>query len=205
MSENMQDPFWDPSWYSQDVQLAPYDLDQSISQDTSDVMGLYNDYNSSAWEPPAVDESLSEASTPRADSQHQNEADLQNRNRRSRTSSRSMDALQRRREQNRISQIAHRQRSKKQVENLREQLIDCTEYNHNMYRTLQSLGEKTQALASEIQQALTVRPPQPDVEKSRVGSEEAQWLPGSRDSSQMLGQTSAEFIPPHLFEREIVA
>jgi hypothetical protein len=135
-------------------------------------MGLYNDNGSSAWESKAVDES-SETSTPRADNQHQHEAEHQNRDRRSRTSSRSMDVVQRRREQNRISQMAHRQRSKKQVENLREQLIDCTEYNNNMYRTLQSLGEKTQALAAEIQQALAARPPQTDVEQSRMGSEEA--------------------------------
>jgi hypothetical protein len=158
-------------------------------------MGLYNDNDSSAWESTAVDES-SEVSTPRAENQHQHEAEHQNRNRRSRTSSRSMDVVQRRREQNRISQMAHRQRSKKQVENLREQLIDCTEYNHNMYRTLQSLGEKTQALAAEIQQALTARPPQPDVEQSRMGSEEAQWLPGSRVGSRTVGQTSTGFIPP---------
>ncbi|PMD45904.1 hypothetical protein L207DRAFT_203433 [Hyaloscypha variabilis F] len=195
MSENIQDSFWDPSWYSQDLQSAPYDLDQSSSQDTPDLMGLYNDNDSSAWESTAVDES-SEVSTPRAENQHQHEAEHQNRNRRSRTSSRSMDVVQRRREQNRISQMAHRQRSKKQVENLREQLIDCTEYNHNMYRTLQSLGEKTQALAAEIQQALTARPPQPDVEQSRMGSEEAQWLPGSRGDSRTVGQTSTGFIPP---------
>jgi hypothetical protein len=117
--------------------------------DDSDFIGMIDDTTNS-WNTPTLDDSLSEASTPRAEPQQHIEGNHQNRNSRDRTSSRSVDVVQRRREQTRVSQMAHRQRSKKQVDDLRRQLETSTEYNHTMYHTLQTLGEKTQALATEI-------------------------------------------------------
>jgi hypothetical protein len=163
--------------------------------DDSDFMGMIDDTTTSSWNTPALDESLSEASTPRAEPQQHIEGNHQNRNSRDRTSSRSTDAVQKRREQNRISQMAHRQRSKKQVEDLRRQLETSTEYNHTMYHTLQTLGEKTQALAMEIQQALALQPPYQVHERSRTGSEELHWSPGSREDHQAPRQTK-ELVPP---------
>jgi len=71
------------------------------------MVGLYTDDDSPGWDPQAVDRSQREASTPHAGSHHRNEADAHS-DHQSRTSSKSIDAVQRRREQNRLSQMARR-------------------------------------------------------------------------------------------------
>lgn len=66
---------------------------------------------------------------------------------------------EKRRQQNRNSQIAHRQRNKKLIEDLRQELTDYSVYSQDMYHTLQSLRETTKALVSTIDQALSMHPP----------------------------------------------
>jgi hypothetical protein len=66
---------------------------------------------------------------------------------------------EKRRQQNRNSQIAHRQRNKKLIEDLRQELTDYSVYSQDMYHTLQSLKETTKALVSTIDQALSMHPP----------------------------------------------
>lgn len=69
------------------------------------------------------------------------------------------EAAKKRRQQNRNSQIAHRQRSKKLVEDLRHEIEEYSEYSQEMYQTLQSLRETTKALVSTIEDALSRQPP----------------------------------------------
>jgi hypothetical protein len=69
------------------------------------------------------------------------------------------DLSNKRREQNRNSQIAHRQRNKKLIEDLRQELTEYSEYSQHMYQTLQNLRQTTQALVSTIDQALSIQPP----------------------------------------------
>ncbi|KAH8749790.1 hypothetical protein F5882DRAFT_445771 [Hyaloscypha sp. PMI_1271] len=195
MSEHTQNFFWEPAWYIQGVHSVPFDLDQPSPHENSYFMSMTEDPKISAWNIPVLDESLSESSTPRAEIEQYIEANILNHNSRRHDSRKSMDAKKKRREQNRISQMAHRQRSKKQLEYFRNRLEECTEYNHAMYRTLQALGEKTQALACEIKHALSLQPPQRELEQYRSGSEEFQWPPWSRDGSPMLRRTGKEVVP----------
>jgi hypothetical protein len=209
MSEHTQNFLWEPAWYIQGVHSVPFGLDQvcelhivsgiaNIQQpsphENSDFMSMIEDPKISAWNIPVLDESLSESSTPRAETEQHIEANILNHNSRRRDSRKPMDAKKKRREQNRISQMAHRQRSKKQLEYFRNRLEECTEYNHTMYRTLQALGEKTQALACEIKHALSLQPLQRELEQSRMGSEEFQWAPWSRDGPPMLRRTGKEVV-----------
>jgi hypothetical protein len=69
------------------------------------------------------------------------------------------DLSNKRRQQNRKSQIAHRQRNKKLIEDLRQEVTEYSEYNQYMYQTLQDLRETTKALVSTIDQALSMQPP----------------------------------------------
>jgi hypothetical protein len=209
MLEHTQDFFWEPAWYIQGVHSVPFDLEQvcvlhimsgiaNIQQpsphENSYFMSMTEDPKIPAWNIPVLDESLSESST-RAETEQHIEANNLNHNSRRRDSRKSMDAKKKRREQNRISQMAHRQRSKKQLEYFRNQLEECTQYNHTMYRTLQALGEKTQELACEIKHALSLQPPQPELEQSRIGSEEFQWPPWSHDGSPTLRRMGTEVAP----------
>jgi hypothetical protein len=210
MLEHTQDFFWEPAWYIQGVHSVPFGLDQVCRlhilsgianiqqpspQDNSKFMSMIEDPKISTWNIPVLDESLSEPSTPRAETEQHIEANNLNHNSRRRDSRKSMDAKKKRREQNRISQMAHRQRSKKQLEYFRNQLEECTQYNHTMYWTLQALGEKTQELACEIKHALSLQPPQPELEQSRIGSEEFQWPPWSHDGSPTLRRMGTEVAP----------
>jgi hypothetical protein len=78
---------------------------------------------------------------------------------------------EKRRQQNRNSQIAHRQRNKKLIEDLRQELTDYSVYSQDMYHTLQSLRETTKALVSTIDQALSMHPPkQNDLTKEQKSS-----------------------------------
>jgi len=78
---------------------------------------------------------------------------------------------EKRRQQNRNSQIAHRQRNKKLIEDLRQELTDYSVYSQDMYQTLQSLRETTKALVSTIDQALSMHPPKRnDLTKERKSS-----------------------------------
>jgi bZIP transcription factor len=67
---------------------------------------------------------------------------------------------EKRRQQNRNSQIAHRQRNKRMMEDLRQEVTDFSEYSQDMYQTLQSLRETTKALVLTLDQALSMRPPE---------------------------------------------
>jgi len=69
------------------------------------------------------------------------------------------DAVKRRRQQNRNSQTAYRQRTKKLIEDLRQEVTEYSEYSQDMYQTLQSLRETTRALVSTIDHALSKQPP----------------------------------------------
>jgi hypothetical protein len=66
----------------------------------------------------------------------------------------SSEAIQRRRQQNRASQLAFRARSKKMVEDLRQQLTQCTEHNNTIYVTMQNLLENADSLKRAIENAL---------------------------------------------------
>jgi hypothetical protein len=48
----------------------------------------------------------------------------------------SSEAIQPRRQQNRANQVAFRARTKKMVDDLQQQLTQCTEHNTTMYSTL---------------------------------------------------------------------
>jgi hypothetical protein len=69
----------------------------------------------------------------------------------------SAEAIERRRQQNRASQLAFRARTKKLVEDLRQQITECTEHNHTMYITMQNLLEKTEMLKTSIEGALALQ------------------------------------------------
>jgi hypothetical protein len=66
----------------------------------------------------------------------------------------SSEAIQRRRQQNRASQFAFRARSKKMVDDLRQQLAQFTEHNNAMHRTMQNLLENAESLKRAIEGAL---------------------------------------------------
>lgn len=66
----------------------------------------------------------------------------------------SSEAIQRRRQQNRASQLAFRARTKKMVDDLRQQLTQCTEHNNTMYLTMQNLLENAESLKRAIEGAL---------------------------------------------------
>jgi hypothetical protein len=66
----------------------------------------------------------------------------------------SPEAIQRRRKQNRASQLAFRARTKKMVEDLQQRLTQCTEENHTMYLTMENLLEKAESLKRAIEGAL---------------------------------------------------
>ena len=69
------------------------------------------------------------------------------------------EALERRRQQNRAAQLAFRERSKKQIEEMRQELTQCVEYNQKMYSTMRELLERTEALKRDIEGALAMQPP----------------------------------------------
>ena len=77
-------------------------------------------------------------------------------------------ALERRRQQNRAAQLAFRERSKKQVEEMRQELIQCVEYNQKMYLTMQELLERTESLKKDIESALALQPPVNSLEASHA-------------------------------------
>lgn len=78
------------------------------------------------------------------------------------------EALEQRRQQNRAAQLAFRERSKKQVEEMRQELIQCVEYNQKMYLTMWELLERTEALKKDIASALALRPPVTSLEASHA-------------------------------------
>ncbi|KAN0099305.1 hypothetical protein V8E51_013080 [Hyaloscypha variabilis] len=66
---------------------------------------------------------------------------------------------EKRRMQNRNSQNAHRQRNKKLIEDLHQEVAEFSKYSLEMYHTLQELKETTKALVMTIDQALSMHPP----------------------------------------------
>jgi hypothetical protein len=71
----------------------------------------------------------------------------------------SAEAVARRRQQNRASQLAFRERSKREVDTLKQDLADCTEENQKMYTTMRGLLERTETLKLAIEEALTAHKP----------------------------------------------
>ena len=78
------------------------------------------------------------------------------------------EALERRRQQNRAAQLAFRERSKKQVEEMRQELVQCVEYNQKMYLTMRELLERTEALKKDIESALALQPPVTSLDPSHA-------------------------------------
>ncbi len=103
----------------------------------------------------------------------------------------SNDAVERRRQQNRNSQMAYRNRTKKLIEDLRQEVSEYSEYSQDIYETLQSLRETTKALVSTIDHALSLQPPigYGYLERPRMDSAEGRW---SRRSSDDAGQMLRE-------------
>jgi hypothetical protein len=95
----------------------------------------------------------------------------------------SNDAVERRRQQNRNSQIAHRNRTKKLIEDLRQEVSEYSEYSQDIYETLQSLKETTRALVSTIDHALSLQPPigYGCLERPRMDSADSRWSRRSSD------------------------
>ena len=82
--------------------------------------------------------------------------------------------LEQRRRQNRAAQSAFRERSKKHVEELRQELTKCLEYNQNLFGAMRELLERTEALKVDIEGVLALNLPLSSVEYShcsRRGSE----------------------------------
>ena len=71
----------------------------------------------------------------------------------------SPDAVERRRKQNRASQIAFRERKKKKSGDLHQELVVASRYNHQMHDKMRDLLTKTEQLKSAIEQALSATPP----------------------------------------------
>jgi len=60
-------------------------------------------------------------------------------------------ALERRRRQNRAAQLAFRQRSKKQMEEMRHELIKCLEHNQTMRSRVCELLNRTDSLKKDLE------------------------------------------------------
>jgi hypothetical protein len=68
-------------------------------------------------------------------------------------------ALERRRKQNRAAQSAFRERSKKQVEEMRLELMQSTEFNQKMYMSVRELLDRTESLKRDMEAILAKQPP----------------------------------------------
>lgn len=90
----------------------------------------------------------------------------------------SPDAVERRRKQNRASQIAFRERSKRKMEDLERELTIAGNYNQQLYRTMRGLLESTESLKATIEKALSSLPPP---EYSRQNSEGYGWTPSDSE------------------------
>jgi len=69
------------------------------------------------------------------------------------------EALERRRQQNRAAQLAFRERSKRQVEEMRQELLQCTEFNQRLYSSVRELMERTDSLKKDMEAILSMEPP----------------------------------------------
>jgi hypothetical protein len=100
----------------------------------------------------------------------------------------SNDAVERRRQQNRNSQMAYRNRTKKLIEDLRQEVSEYSEYSQDIYETLQSLRETTKTLVSTIDHALRLQPPigYGYLERPRMDSAEGRWSRRSSDDGHVL-------------------
>jgi len=98
----------------------------------------------------------------------------------------SNDAVKKRRQQNRNSQMAYRQRTKKLIEDLRHEVTEYSVYSQDMYQTLQSLRETTKTLVSTIDSALSTHPPiYRYLEGPRSDFNDARRSSRSSDASQL--------------------
>lgn len=69
------------------------------------------------------------------------------------------EALERRRQQNRAAQLAFRERSKKQVEEMRLELMQCNEFNQKLYSSVRELLDQTEGLKRDMEALLATQPP----------------------------------------------
>jgi hypothetical protein len=88
----------------------------------------------------------------------------------------SAEAVARRRKQNRVSQAAWRARNKELVEELRQEISECSEYNQGMHQTMQALLKTTESLKGAIESALAQKPPRSSQDYRHVNNGEMQLM-----------------------------
>lgn len=106
------------------------------------------------------------------------------------------EALERRRQQNRAAQLAFRERSKKQVEEMRQELMQCTEFNQKLYMNVRELLDRTDSLKRELEAILATQPPTTSVDtasnpSSRTNSMELHTSPESTSEYQNQEEESS--------------
>lgn len=87
----------------------------------------------------------------------------------------SPDSLERRRRQNRASQIAFRERKRKKSGEMYQELVLASSYNQQMYTTMRDLLRRADELKLAIEQALALQPPNMSEWPSRSSSETHGW------------------------------
>jgi hypothetical protein len=70
-----------------------------------------------------------------------------------------LQALERRRQQNRAAQLAFRERSKRQMEEMRQELAQCVDFNRKMQDSVRSLLERADDLRRDVESILAVKMP----------------------------------------------
>ena len=86
----------------------------------------------------------------------------------------SAEAIERRRRQNRASQMAARERNRKLIEALREDVSQCAEYNQELCLQMQDVLEKAEELWKAMEGVLASRPPRAIQQwRDRGGSQSA--------------------------------
>lgn len=93
------------------------------------------------------------------------------------------EALERRRQQNRAAQLAFRERSKKQVEEMRLELIQCVEFNQKMQMSVRELLDRTEALKRDMEAILALQPPITSCDTSSPSRTNSMELHTSPESS----------------------
>ncbi|KAE9364207.1 hypothetical protein N431DRAFT_549826 [Stipitochalara longipes BDJ] len=168
MSYNLQYQHPESSCYQVDYELLPsgYQNPPNTQYDpvASQLTRNYGDISNTAWNPPSSGYSPSSQDwTPTSGVDL--ETNLQTLELNHISSSKDTE---KRRQQNRNSQIAHRQRNKKLIEDLHQEVADYSKYSQEIYHTLQNLKETTIALVSTIDQALSMHPPPPRSDYSKL-------------------------------------
>ena len=149
----------------------------------SEFTDMLDGMGSSAWNFTA-NGILSEANNPQPTSHRSAEVPRSHQVKKSKTST-PCNALEKRRQQNRISQIAHRERKKKLVDDLYRQLEECTKHNQALHRTLETMKDMNESMALQIGHILNPQQPSPELLSSRIGSERYSQSIASWDGGQV--------------------